>query len=239
MKLKKILMLVIAISLIYVSTAANNVPSVVPFEPKDTSIIHEQLQRFSWNFYDSDNDKQVAYEIAVADNYPFYNAITKLKTSSNTSTTLALDGAKTYYWHVRAYDGKDWSKWSEVQTFTLQLSLRTCKDGTLFFKCNSKSQYCDSGFLIDDCDKCGCPEGYECLNKKCIEEKCPDGTPYKKCNTDLKYCHSGNLIDNCQVCGCPDSLICSSDNTCIEQKIEMRERTLFQIIIDFLKRMFS
>jgi len=241
MELKKIILIfIIVISLVYTSRAAiNNPPSIVPFEPKDTGITHEPLQSFSWNFYDSDNDKQVAYEIAIADNYPFNNAITKLKTSSNTSTTLALDGSKTYYWQVRAYDGKEWSKWSDMQTFTLQSSARTCKDGTAFFNCNSKAQYCDSGFLVDDCNKCGCPEGYECLNKKCIEEKCPDGTPYGKCNADLKYCNSGNLINNCNACGCPGDLICNSDNTCIDKEIEVQEKGLISRIIDFLKRLFS
>jgi PGF-pre-PGF domain-containing protein len=39
----------------------------------------------------------------------------------------------------------------------------TCSDGTSYGACSvNKPKYCDNGILIDDCVRCGCPEGQTC-----------------------------------------------------------------------------
>jgi hypothetical protein len=38
-----------------------------------------------------------------------------------------------------------------------------CSDGTLYGSCSAtQPKYCDAGVLVDRCDLCGCPTGYEC-----------------------------------------------------------------------------
>ena len=46
-----------------------------------------------------------------------------------------------------------------------------CSDGTLVGDCSiTKPKYCGEGeVLVDDCSECGCSDGYECSEGKCVE----------------------------------------------------------------------
>ncbi len=47
-----------------------------------------------------------------------------------------------------------------------------CDDGTIYYQCSKeKPKYCDEGSLIDKCSLCRCPEGKDCENERCVEEK--------------------------------------------------------------------
>ena len=240
------LILFLTVNISIAAKAPNKIPTVVPFEPQDTSIIHDQKPRFSWNFYDLDiGDVQEEYEIQIGDVSNLADALIEYKLSKQTFTIINIDGDKTYYWRVRASDGKDWSKWSEIQTFTLDTSIQTCNDGTKYWTCNSKLQYCYGGNLVDNCDYCGCLQGYKCENKVCVEQKCQDGTPEGKCNNDLKLCYNGDLIDDCNKCGCPGNEVCQPNGECKEAEIVSlpvkagAEESLLDKIIAFIKLIFT
>jgi hypothetical protein len=48
----------------------------------------------------------------------------------------------------------------------------SCDDGTFYDRCSAnKPKYCDNGRLIDKCSLCGCDEGMECKDEKCVEKK--------------------------------------------------------------------
>jgi len=45
-----------------------------------------------------------------------------------------------------------------------------CADGSFYQECSSviKGKYCHLGTLTDYCELCGCYEGEECINRKCV-----------------------------------------------------------------------
>ena len=182
MKLKTFALLLSIILFLDLSIAAyilNNPPTTVLVTPPNTFLVHENLVRFSWNFYDIDNDTQQAYWIAIADNPTFViPIINKLKKSLDKEVLLNLNEDKTYYWAVKTYDGKDWSEWSDVQTFTIYTSQtktqivieNKCQDGTLYNKCSIDLKYCFNGNLVEDCSKCGCPSNKVCQENGICKE---------------------------------------------------------------------
>jgi len=95
--------------------------------------------------------------------------------------------------------------------------IKKCPDGTLSGICSStKPKYCDNGNLVDRCNICNCPTGYQCQSDySCgLMPVCSDGTSYEQCSsTKPKYCSSGTLINKCSQCLC-SSGTCQPDGTC-------------------------
>ena len=59
-----------------------------------------------------------------------------------------------------------------------------CSDGTSYGQCSSdKPLYCDNGNLLQDCVKCGCSTGLQCVSGQC--------TPQQSCDNE---CSSGQKI---------------------------------------------
>jgi len=54
---------------------------------------------------------------------------------------------------------------------------KICSDGTLYSECSpTKPKYCDYGNLVDNCDVCGCNEGYICYSDGiCLMDSDGDG----------------------------------------------------------------
>jgi len=58
--------------------------------------------------------------------------------------------------------------------------INRCDDSTIYNQCSEdKPKYCDNGKLIDRCSLCGCAEGEECKEERCVEKKqevveCPE-----------------------------------------------------------------
>ncbi len=181
MKLK-IFALLFGIILLFLNSSMaiilNNPPETVPITPQDTHVVEEKLVKFTWNFYDIDNDTQNAYWIIIADNGALKNPIINtIKTTPKEEVYFNIGKDNTYYWMVQTYDGKDWGKWSSIQTFALYTSQiiqpiaeNKCEDGTLYNECNNDFKYCINGNLIEDCSKCGCPANNVCQENGICKE---------------------------------------------------------------------
>ena len=96
----------------------------------------------------------------------------------------------------------------------------TCSDGTPYGECSvNKPKYCNNGILIDDCVRCGCPEGQTCNETSgscyepgegaCIAE---DGTAFFCGDTVTKNCTLNGSM------GCPPGhgLIIGADGITID-----------------------
>ncbi|MCK5021420.1 MAG: hypothetical protein KAS32_30695, partial [Candidatus Peribacteraceae bacterium] len=73
-----------------------------------------------------------------------------------------------------------------------------CDDGTPYESCSyTMPFYCDNGELIDDCDICGCPDGFDCTeNGECSysPKSCSDGTVHGHCSETIPlYCDDAYL----------------------------------------------
>jgi len=44
-----------------------------------------------------------------------------------------------------------------------------CEDGTYYNECNENLLYCENSYLIEKCSICGCLEGFECVDEKCVK----------------------------------------------------------------------
>lgn len=81
-----------------------------------------------------------------------------------------------------------------------------CLDGTLVGKCSvTKPKVCDIyGNLVDDAERCGCPENSVKRGSECIYS-CEDGTPIGSCSIDQPfYCNSEAMLEEkVSTCGCP------------------------------------
>ncbi len=121
-------------------------------------------------------------------------------------------------------------------------SLSICEDGTLYGVCSEvepKPTFCSTeGVLVNNCNECGCPEGYYDCNEdgSCSLSACEDGTVYGECSTQTisKYCNaSGILVDYCSGpdkvvgteddCGCPELLECNKENGKCEEMINKKD----------------
>lgn len=95
----------------------------------------------------------------------------------------------------------------------------TCSDGTPYGACSvNKPKYCDNGILIDDCVRCGCPEGQTCdgISGSCYvsgEGACIGATKTFTCgDTVTESCTLNGTI------GCPagHGLIIGADGITID-----------------------
>jgi hypothetical protein len=107
---------------------------------------------------------------------------------------------------------------------TCKTNLPKCTDGTVLNQCSTtKPKVCvkdgESLKLENNCSKCGCPVGKECVNNGTCEtttKKCSDNTVYGKCSTTKpKFCNSKGVLQNkCGTCECPSGQTCEDDGTC-------------------------
>lgn len=85
-------------------------------------------------------------------------------------------------------------------------NITMCLDGTIVGKCSvTKPKVCDIyGNLIDDAERCGCPENSVKRGSECIFS-CEDGTPIGSCSIDQPlYCNSEAVLEEkVSTCGCP------------------------------------
>ncbi len=89
--------------------------------PLNDSTITNRTPLFSWSSSDKDNDT-LTYEFNltiinnICDNLPYYNS--SINSNSFTpSFNLCVDS--TYEWRVRAFDGEEYSDWSDIYNFTI------------------------------------------------------------------------------------------------------------------------
>ena len=221
----------------------NNQPKTVLLLPSIDEVISQNPYTFKWKFYDSDaNDDQTAFEIQIADNRQFANSIIKSSITSMKQIGIKLPkGGITYYWRVRTKDAYTWSKWSDIQEFTVDTS-KQCMDGTKFGGCNLNKKYCDGSYLRENCLVCGCKEGKICneISQSCEITTCLDGTKEETCNVNHQYCLNEVLIDNCKKCGCSLGYICKEEE-CIksESNIETKQNRIISKIINLVKNIFE
>lgn len=52
------------------------------------------------------------------------------------------------------------------------IRISRCDDNTIYNRCSEdKPKYCENGKLIDRCSLCGCSEGKECKEERCVEKE--------------------------------------------------------------------
>lgn len=224
----------------------NNAPSTELITPVNDGVTNKLI--FNWMSKDVENDPQTEYLLQLDDDWRFespYNIYGLSETSYEFENPLP-EGI--YYWRVQTRDAYGWGGWSKWRKFGLDLSVKTCSDGTLFWKCSSKMpNYCDGGSLIEDCRRCGCNANEVCqANGLCEATTCNDGTRYGVCSrTKPKLCQNGNLIDVCSICGCSGDLVCQANGECAVLKIIVEEqqvqpsKTLLEYIVTFFKKLFG
>jgi hypothetical protein len=69
----------------------------------------------------------VLYELQIATNADFSDAVTFPKTEITSGLMSDLLFGKTYYWRVRAFDGDDISDWSEIWSFETAFTIKMKK----------------------------------------------------------------------------------------------------------------
>lgn len=224
----------------------NNAPTVDLTTPKNDGVANQLV--FSWLYKDIENNPQTQYLLQLDDDWRFespYNFY------GLTDKTLKLDvklKEGEYFWRVKAKDAYNWGEWSDWRKFDLDLSVKTCEDGTPFWQCSSKASfYCDGGNLIEDCRRCGCGINELCQsNGVCLANTCIDGARYGDCSKyKPKFCQNGKLIDVCSLCGCPSDLECNPSGDCSTVKLVIKEQevlkptTLLEQIVTFFKKLFG
>ncbi len=224
----------------------NNVPTVDLLIPKNDGVTSELV--FSWLYKDEENNPQTQYLLQVDDDWRFETPYNFYGLDKNTITIDVSLPERTYYWRVQVKDIYGWSDWSDWRKFDLDLSIKTCVDGTAFWACSYDiPKYCDGGSLVEDCRRCGCAINEICqLNGLCLVNACLDGTRYGDCSKYLpKYCQNGKLIDVCSLCGCAEGLECETDGSCTSVRIIIKDqelsqsRTLLEYIVNFFKNLFG
>lgn len=224
----------------------NNAPTVNLLTPKNDGVTGELV--FNWLYKDIENDPQTQYLLQLDDDWRFESPYNFYGLDQKTvKIEIPLDEG-TYYWRVQVKDAYGWSKWSDWRKFDLDLSIKTCVDGTPFWQCSSNiPKYCDGGVLIEDCRRCGCAMNEICqANGLCLANTCLDGTRYGECSKYMpKYCQNGKLVDICSLCGCAEGLECGNEGVCASVKIVISDqempqpRTLLEYIVDFFKGLFG
>ena len=233
-------------------TGMNDEPEVNLNTPSNNHIYPTDTPLFSWSYTDSEGDKQVAYLIHIDDDYQFSNPMQIGGTDDTTEKRVKLRRGEGQYWaRVKVKDRYQWSDWSNIRNFYIDLSPKRCNDGTEFWKCSSNVPfYCDVGLLIEDCSLCGCPINSLCQpSGRCLRLTCRDGTGYSECSKDRPYyCQAGNLIEICSLCGCPKGQECNADGSCSaivlvtpqeEFKPEFRPLSILERIALFFKGLFG
>ncbi len=224
----------------------NNPPVTNLISPKNNAVSNKLI--FVWDYKDIEGDKQTGYLLQLDDDWRFespYNFYGLDETRLEVSLDLK-EGP--YYWRVKSRDIYGWGEFSDWRRFDLDLNVRVCKDGTLFWECSSNvPYYCDGGVLVEDCRRCGCDINEICqANGICLLRMCSDRTRYGECSSyKPKYCQNGKLVDVCSLCGCPEGLVCQSDGRCAvevivkEKLIEEEPRTILEYIVTFFKKLFG
>jgi hypothetical protein len=94
----------------------------------------------------------------------------------------------------------------ELPEEEINLTGIVCQDGTRAGECSpTKPKVCDVyGNLVDDAERCGCPENSVKRGSECIYS-CEDGTPIGSCSIDQPfYCNSEAMLEEkVSACGCP------------------------------------
>ncbi|MBU1077155.1 MAG: hypothetical protein KKH98_07680, partial [Spirochaetes bacterium] len=92
--------------------------------PKDGETgYYTRRPKFKWyNALDDDGDKIQNYHIWVDDNADFGSPIVNTDTGSTNSwyqIAATLNLPTTYYWRITAYDGADWGRYSQTNSFVI------------------------------------------------------------------------------------------------------------------------
>ncbi len=88
-----------------------------------------------------------------------------------------------------------------------------CFDGTPFDECSSsdiigKPYFCDSGVLVEDCNQCGCPDGYECMRSGICSGSTPNPCGDGTCDVVNGECD--NCVEDCDINDCCGDGFCQS-----------------------------
>jgi len=220
-------------------TILNSPPKITIKKPRENEVVNTPTPKIEWFYSDPENDKQEIILIQVSDSIHFDTVYETYWSGSETSailTTPLKEGV--YYIRIQAKDVYSWGPSSTSQRLTVSLIQQTCVDNTLYFKCSSnKPIYCDGGYLSENCERCGCFEGYECVDKECEKiqkpivpvveiSTCSDGTSYDNCNNEQKYCDEGVLTNNCEICGG-----CTEDQNCVNNQCTSIQPSFKDVLI--------
>ncbi len=227
----------------------NKKPDVNLNTPSENHIYSTNTPLIGWSYNDAEGDEQEAYLIAVASDFQFSDSIYIGGTDDSVEKNVDVRRGEGSYWvRVKVKDKYQWSDWSNVRGFYIDLSPKTCGDGTKFWECSRNvPNYCDQGVLIEDCSQCGCGMNAICQpSGRCLELTCNDGTGYGVCSKNKpEYCQAGNLIEVCSLCGCPKGLSCDSDGSCsavvlvTQQERQVRALSILERIALFFKGLFG
>jgi hypothetical protein len=224
----------------------NNAPTLNLISPKNNGVANQLI--FTWGYKDIEDDPQTQFLLQLDDDWRFESPYEFYGLDEKTlKVSLPLQEGD-YYWRVKARDAYGWGEWSDWRRFDLDLSIKTCSDGTPFWQCSSNvPRYCDGGDLVEDCRRCGCGINEICQqNGICLANTCIDGSRYGDCSKyKPKFCQNGKLIEVCSLCGCPSDLECNPDGSCstvkiiIKEEIKEQPKTLLNYIVDFFKKLFG
>lgn len=221
-------------------TGLNNKPEANLDTPSDNHIYSGDTILVKWTYSDVENDKQEAYLIEISDDFQFSDSRFIGGTDDTKEKNVNLRRGEGEYWiRVRVKDKFSWSDLSNVRSFYLDLSDKTCSDGSEFWKCsNNVPFYCDGGTLIEDCSQCGCGVNSICQpSGRCLELTCRDGTGYSECSKEQPfYCQAGNMIELCSLCGCPKGKSCQADGSCTSAVLVTQQAGLGAKPLSILER---
>ncbi len=110
-------------------------------------------------FYDDAENMISSYSLGCEDNL----------CSKKTTFQYLIDDFDLGNYKIAVYSHDD-NKWLFSNFEVVEYR---CSDRTLVGECSStKPKYCGEGeILVDDCSKCGCLDGYNCLDGKCVERE--------------------------------------------------------------------
>lgn len=225
----------------------NSAPSAYPTLPVNDGVTNQLI--FKWEYKDAENDLQTEFLLQLDDDWRFETPYNLYGLGNNFAELKFPIKEGTYYWRVQVKDNYGWSSWSGWRKFDLDLSVKTCNDGTPFWKCSVNiPKYCDGGVLIEDCRKCGCNMNELCQQTgSCLANTCLDGTRYGQCSKSKpRFCQNGKPVEICSLCGCSSGLECNADGTCSTVKVVIKEeitkpesKTLLEHIVWFFKKLFG
>ena len=204
----------------------NKLPSVTLSRPIDTQVVNNPLV-LKWRYFDPEDDEMDHFVLQIDDDPRFLSPESFFGVGESYEIILDKDGL--YYWRVLVANDFG-EKLSESWSFYLNVEMKVCEDGTPFFECSkSRPNYCGSGVLNEDCQRCGCFDSGVCqLDGSCLELKCTDNTIYGDCSTRKPFlCLNGNLREVCNVCGCDEGKVCMNDGSCSEVIIEEEPEIIF------------
>ncbi len=154
-----------------------------------------------------------------------YSGGTASATGSKSMCSFGSKYVKDFSTCSMGYDSKIYKSCNSYISCDCSGGQQTCSDGTPYGECKTSDppRYCDNGYLIDNCVKCGCPTGYDCEtggenSGSCLgtdPRECSDGTPHGECSpTPPQRCNNGVWVDDCNKCPpCPTGR-CQTDGIC-------------------------